>query len=113
MSKSNSIVFAAILMAAAVSSMAADNMGKGMGMEMDMKMMDTNKDGMISKDEFMKYHEAMWNKMKKNKGGMVDMKDMGMMHGDMMKGDNMMKSDGMKKSAGTEDKMKKDSTGGK
>ena len=101
MNKFNALAAAALL-AAALPALAADNMGKGMGMEMDMKMMDTNKDGMISKEEFMKHHEAMWEKMKKNKAGMVDMKDMGMMHGD-----------GMKKGAGTEDKMKKDSMGGK
>lgn len=104
MNKSKSIVLAAILLGTAVSSVAADSMG------MDMKMMDTNKDGMISKDEFMKYHEAMWAKMKKNKSGMVDMKDMGAMHGDMMKGDGMMKGDAMK--GGAEDKMKKDSMSG-
>ena len=106
MSKSQSVVFAAILAVAAASAMAADSMG------MDMKAMDTNKDGMVSKDEYMKYHEAMWMKMKKGKDGMVDMKDVGMMHGDAMKGDAMMKGDGMMK-GGAEDKMKKDSMGGK
>jgi len=53
--------------------------------------LDTNHDGMISKKEFMKYHEDMWAKMKKNKSGMVDMKDMEMMHGSMMKDGTMMK----------------------
>ena len=65
----------------------------------EMKAMDANGDGMISKSEFMKYHEAMWAKMKKNKNGMVDMKDMGMMQDgmakDSMKG-GMMKDDKMK-----------------
>ena len=61
--------------------------GKGM----DMKAMDTNSDGMVSKDEYMKYQEAQYEKMKKNKDGMVDMKDMGMMHGGMMKDDHMTK----------------------
>lgn len=92
----------------ATSGFAADDMkhgsgmGMGMGMGMDMKMMDTNHDGMISKEEFMRHHEAMWAKMKKNKNGMVDMKDMEKMHGDMMKGDmmkgDMMKGDNMKDS---------------
>lgn len=73
--------------------------------DMDMKKMDANGDGMISKSEFMKYHEAMWSKMKKNKNGMVDMNDMGMMQGamanDKMKDDKMMQG-GMK----ANDKMK-------
>ena len=66
------------------------------GMMMDMKSMDANGDGMISKKEFMKHHEHMWSKMKKSKGGMVSMKDMEMMHADMMK-DGSMKKDGMMK----------------
>lgn len=64
----------------------------------DMKiMMDANKDGMVSKDEYMKYHEDMWAKMKKGKGGMVDLKDMGMMHEGKMKDGKMMKDDKMQK----------------
>ena len=61
-------------------------MNMGMGMKMNLKMMDTNGDGMVSKDEFMKYHEAMYDKMKKDVNGMVSLKDMEMMnHGSMMK----------------------------
>ena len=60
-------------------------------MMMDMSAMDANHDGMISKKEFMKFHEEMWVKMKKNKSGMIDMKDMEMMHGNMMKDGTMMK----------------------
>ena len=60
-------------------------MAKGMGMGMDMKMMDTNGDGMISKEEFMKHHEAMFDKMKKDSNGMVSIKDMHMMMDGMMK----------------------------
>ena len=46
-------------------------MGMGMGhMGMDMKAMDTNGDGMISKKEFDSHHQAMWKKMK-SKNGMV------------------------------------------
>lgn len=48
--------------------------------EMRMKGMDTNNDGMISKEEFMKYHESMWNKMKKNQAGMAMMEDVEMMY---------------------------------
>ena len=71
-----------------------------LAMEMDMKAMDMNGDGMISKDEFMKYHEAMYDKMKKGSNGMVSMKDMQMMsaHDGMMKdGKPMMKGDSMMK----------------
>ena len=60
-------------------------MKDGMGMKMDMKMMDTNNDGMFSKAEFMKHHEAMFDKMKKDSNGMVSMKDMQAMMDDMMK----------------------------
>ena len=59
--------------------------GMGMGMGMEMKMMDTNGDGMISKEEFMKHHEAMFDKMKKDRNGMVSIKDMHMMMDGMMK----------------------------
>ncbi len=45
------------------------------------KMMDTNGDGMISKEEYMAYHEQMFDKMKQT-NGMVNMKDMHM-HGSM------------------------------
>ena len=53
--------------------------------KMEMETMDTNKDGMISKEEFMTFHEAMYDSMKKNKDGMVDMKEMKMMHHHMAK----------------------------
>lgn len=53
--------------------------------KMNMKALDTNGDAMISKDEFMKHHEMMYEKMKKNKSGMVDLKDMEMMHHEMSK----------------------------
>ena len=62
-----------------------DGMGMKDGMHMDMKAMDTNHDGMISKAEFMKYHESMFARMKKGSNGMVSMKDMEMMHDGMMK----------------------------
>ena len=51
--------------------------GGTMGMGMDMKAMDTNGDGMISKKEWDAHHSTMWNKMKpKMKKGMMSMPDM-------------------------------------
>ena len=57
----------------------------GMKGGMDMKMLDTNNDAMISKEEFMKHHESMYDKMKKDGNGMVSVKGMQMMMHDMMK----------------------------
>jgi hypothetical protein len=94
------IFFATGLASVSISAVAMDDM-KAQGMMMDMKAMDTNHDGMISKKEFMKFHEDMWAKMKKNKAGMVDIKDMEMMHDGMMK-DGAMK-DGMMKDGMTKD----------
>ena len=37
--------------------------GKGMRTMKMMHMMDTNKDGMVSKDEFMHYYEMVWDMM--------------------------------------------------
>ena len=83
----------AALFAASLSGCAPDSMmmrqgsmqgSAGMKSGMDMKMMDTNNDAMISKDEFMKHHEAMYDKMKKGSNGMVSVKDMQMMMHDMM-----------------------------
>ena len=72
----------------------------GMDMAKHMKMMDSNADGMISKDEFMKHHEEMYDGMKKNSSGMVSMKDMQAMmmkdHGKMA-GGKAMKHQGMSK----------------
>jgi hypothetical protein len=79
-----------LMLATSLGAMAGDDMK--MNMEMKMKMMDTNSDGMISKDEYMAYHEKMWMKMKKNSMGMVD--------GKMMMDDHKMdsmKPDGMTK----------------
>ena len=38
---------------------------------MSSKMMDTNGDGMISKEEFMAHHEEMYSKMKQTNGGVL------------------------------------------
>ena len=72
---------------AGLSACAQDSMKGGMAMKdgMDMKMMDSNNDGMISKEEFMKHHESMYDKMKKGSNGMVSMKDMQTMMDMMMK----------------------------
>lgn len=43
-----------------------------------MQGMDANNDGMVSRREYTKHHEMMYDKMKKNTKGGVDMKDFGM-----------------------------------
>ena len=98
------IFFAMGLAGVGISAAAMDDM-KPQGMMMEMKAMDTNHDGMISKKEFMKFHEEMWAKMKKNKSGMVDIKDMEQMHNGMMK-DGAMK-DGMMNDGPMKDNAKK------
>ena len=40
-----------------------------------MKAMDTNNDGMISRDEFNKYHETIWQKVKRNAKGLATAAD--------------------------------------
>ena len=60
---------------------------------MSSKMMDTNGDGMISKEEFMAYHEGMYSKMKQTNGG-VSIKDMDAeMHIGTTKGNKLQPSD--------------------
>lgn len=44
--------------------------------EHKMAAVDANKDGKISKDEFMKHHETMFDKMDANKDGFLDEKEM-------------------------------------
>lgn len=44
-------------------------------MKMNIKMMDTDNDGMISRDEFMTFHEKKFDNMKQT-DGMVNMNDM-------------------------------------
>lgn len=43
---------------------------------MGMQAMDANNDGMISREEFMAHHAAMYDRMPKNSSGMVDMSEM-------------------------------------
>ena len=69
-------------------------------MTMNGKMMDTNRDGMISKEEFMTYHEAMFDRMKKNANGMVMMKDMRIMPNSAMNNKGMTKDGSMMKQGG-------------
>jgi len=55
---------------------AKDGMAMKGGMMMDMKMMDSNGDGMISRPEYNRHHAAMWTKMKKGKNGTVGLDDL-------------------------------------
>lgn len=50
-----------------------------------MKGLDANGDGLISKDEFTKHHDAMWSKMKKDAGGNVSVKELEAIHAGKMK----------------------------
>ena len=86
-------VCAAIVLAASGPALADHHM-KG---EHGMKMLDTNGDGMISKEEFVKHHEAMYDKLKKNSKGMVDIKDMEAMHKEMAGQHKEMPHDAKKK----------------
>ena len=78
-------VFAAALLASTTLSFAAT----------DMKMsMDTNQDGMVSKQEFVSHYEAMYDKMDKSGKGMVPVKDMEMsMRGQMMRGERVSRAE--------------------
>ena len=50
-----------------------------------MKMMDADGDGKITKDEFTKAHEAMFNRKDKDGDGVIDADEMKAMEGKMMK----------------------------
>jgi Ca2+-binding EF-hand superfamily protein len=45
------------------------------GMHFSAKAMDADNDGMISKDEFMKYHADMWDQMTKDSNGSMSVSD--------------------------------------
>ncbi len=53
---------------------AAAEFARG-GLRFDAKAMDTNGDGQISKDEFMKYGDAKFDSMKKDSHGMISVAD--------------------------------------
>jgi hypothetical protein len=86
----NSAVALAALMCTSSIALADQGMGSGDGqhrgqgqqamMYSQMKSMDTNADGLITKEEFMKAHEAMWEKMPKNSTGAVSIADMEKAH---------------------------------
>jgi hypothetical protein len=87
-----SLAIAAILCASTFA-FAHDGMNQGQGpqsghhgqghggmMNSRMKSMDTNNDGLVSKAEFMKGHEAMWDSMPKDKSGQISIADMEKAH---------------------------------
>lgn len=62
------------------------------GMDGMMSRMDANSDGMISKEEFMKAHEAMFDQMK-GSNGMISLRDMQMRRQRMMEQPQRMGQD--------------------
>lgn len=64
--------------AASPGGMMGGNMQGMMNMMRQMQAMDANRDGLLSKEEFTKAHDAMFDAMPKNKDGLVEMKDMAM-----------------------------------
>lgn len=93
MKKPHLLAIAFALVATGCTTIAADEKKSGHGMMgnmmMGMNKMDANADGMLSKDEFMQSHEAMFDMMK-NKDGVVDMKNMQMSCANMMGDGKMM-----------------------
>jgi hypothetical protein len=100
-------VSAAVLLGAGCNMMGNHGMSSGHG-KMDgksghgmmggmMMKMDANADGMLSKDEFMQAHEAMFDRMK-GPNGMISLKDMAdrheKMHSRMMGKDHHMSRHG-------------------
>ena len=69
-------------------------------MKMEMKMMDTNNDGMVSHDEYMAHHEQMYGNMPQNENGGVSYrssmnnKPMGTTTGKSMNGSVDLTKDG-------------------
>ena len=70
-----------------------DHSGMSPKNRMSSKMMDTNGDGMISKEEFMSHQEEMYSNMKQTNGG-VSIKDMDAeMHIGTTKGNKLQPND--------------------
>ena len=65
------------------------DMHSGQDMMMQMRQFDSNGDGMLSKEEFMKAHEMMFERMK-GPNGMISLKSMQMQMQKMMSANNMM-----------------------
>jgi Ca2+-binding EF-hand superfamily protein len=95
---------ATVLLGAGCSAIGTRDMSSGHGMggmksehgmmgSMMMKM-DTNGDGMLSKDEFMKGHEAMFDRMK-GPNGMISINEMGKMGNGNMMGQRQQMPGGM------------------
>ena len=76
MRKIGSIAVAAALCGMGAFAFAQDMRKQDAPSRFDMKKMDTNGDGMVSKDEYMSYHESIYNSMKKGSNGMVSTRDM-------------------------------------
>ena len=88
-----SITFAAYTAFAEDKTNTKDSMDGLTQNQMSSKMMDTNGDGMVSKDEFMAHHEMKYSKMKQTNGG-VSIKDMDAeMHIGTTKGNKLQPSD--------------------
>jgi hypothetical protein len=82
--KASPFIVSLVVLAGATASFAAAHMNK--------MSMDTNGDGMISKQEYVSHHEAMFDKMDKGGKGMVPVKDMEM----SMRGDRASRTENMK-----------------
>jgi hypothetical protein len=84
MNKFNCVLLAAGLMCVTTLAFADHDSDRKAMQSAMMSAIDANGDGLISKDEFMNFHAAMWDKLPKDKNGMVAMKDMHHMHHDTM-----------------------------
>jgi hypothetical protein len=82
--KTSSFIVGIALLAGTTASLAAAHMNK--------MSMDTNGDGMVSKQEYVSHHEAMFDKMDKSGKGMVPVKNMEM----SMRGDRASRAENMK-----------------
>ncbi len=72
--KLTTMIAAGLLALSTLPVQAAEDLSKGYPSD-PVASMDTNKDKMISKEEFLKYQEAQFDKMK-NKQGLVPAEDM-------------------------------------